>query len=110
MVAPGEVISKFFRALGRIPGSISKSWTAALETGGGFLTATLIGWGIELFYGFTLAGFVGGIRIFCLLWFASGAAFFVGTIGGFLFGVPKAKTELDSAKTFLAASPSRVVS
>jgi len=24
-----------------------------------------------------------------LLWFASGAAFFAGTIGGFLFGVPK---------------------
>ena len=66
--------------------------------------------GVELFYGFTLAGFVGGIRIFCLLWFASGAAFFVGTIGGFLFGVPKAKTELDSAKTLLAASPSRIVS
>jgi hypothetical protein len=52
----------------------------------------------ELLYGLTLRGFVGGLRVFCILWFASGAAFFVGTIGGFLFGVPKARTEPGGAE------------
>jgi hypothetical protein len=30
-----------------------------------------------------------GVRTFCLLWFASAAAFFAGSILGFLFAVPK---------------------
>jgi hypothetical protein len=60
---------------------------------GGFLTATLIGWAVELLYGISSQGIVDGIRVFCLLWFASGAAFFIGTIAGFLFGVPRANVE-----------------
>jgi hypothetical protein len=58
--------------------------------GSGFLTAVAGGWGIELLYGLTAEPDLrSGIRTFCLLWFASAAAFFAGTTGGFLFGVPK---------------------
>jgi hypothetical protein len=58
--------------------------------GWGFLSAVAGGWGIELAYGITAElDLRSGLRTFCLLWFASGAAFFVGTIAGFLFGVPK---------------------
>jgi len=59
-------------------------------TGSGFLLAVFFAWFIELIYGLTAeAALVPGLRTFTLLWFASGAAFFVGTVGGFLFGVPK---------------------
>jgi hypothetical protein len=74
-----------------VPGWISQSWAAASTKSGGFLTGALVGWAFELVYGLSSAGLIGGVRIFCLLWFASGAAFFVGTIAGFLFGVPKAR-------------------
>jgi hypothetical protein len=74
-------------------GAISQSWERATLTTGGFLTATLIGWFVEFLYGISSqATFLGALRVFCLLWFASGAAFFLGTMGGFLFGVPKART------------------
>jgi hypothetical protein len=59
--------------------------------GWGFLGAVVGAWGVELAFGITAEPDLrSGLRTFCLLWFASGAAFFVGTIGGFLFGVPKA--------------------
>ena len=59
--------------------------------GWGFLGAVMFGWLIELVYGFSAETlFRSGVRTFCILWFASGAAFYAGTIGGFLFGVPKA--------------------
>jgi hypothetical protein len=59
-------------------------------SGRGFLASVFGGWGIELIYGLTAEHDLrSGIRTFSLLWFASGAAFFAGTIGGFLFGVPK---------------------
>jgi hypothetical protein len=56
----------------------------------GFLAAVIFAWFIELLYGLSAEqGAWSSLRTFCLLWFASGAAFFAGTIGGFLFGVPK---------------------
>jgi hypothetical protein len=59
-------------------------------SGRGFLASVFGGWGIELIYGLSAEHDLrSGIRTFSLLWFASGAAFFAGTIGGFLFGVPK---------------------
>lgn len=59
--------------------------------GWGFLAAVMFGWLIELVYGLSAETlFWSGVRTFSILWFASGAAFFAGTIGGFLFGVPKA--------------------
>jgi hypothetical protein len=79
--------------LARIPKLISQSWAATTSETGGFLTATLIGWAVELVYGIASQGIVDGIRVFCLLWFASGAAFFIGTIAGFLFGIPRANAE-----------------
>lgn len=90
-MAEREGIWNVVGGLTRLPRTIARSWNSAEERGGGFLTATLIGWAIEFLYGVTVQGLVGGIRVFCLLWFASGGAFFVGTIVGFLFGVPKAK-------------------
>jgi hypothetical protein len=58
--------------------------------GRGFLTATIFAWFIELLYGLSAEQqLLSGLRTFSLLWFASGAAFMAGTIGGFLFGVPK---------------------
>jgi hypothetical protein len=70
----------------------------------------LIGWVLELIYGVTSQGLeggfghglVGGLRVFCLLWFASGAAFFIGTIGGLLFGVPKTRVAPSGAETLSA--------
>jgi hypothetical protein len=98
-------ISRFCRILALIPRKISRSWESAYESSGGFLTATLIAWAVELAYGLTSQQeFLGGIRVFCLLWFASGAAFFVGTIAGFLFGVPRARTE-PASKGRSAAAP-----
>jgi hypothetical protein len=68
-------------------------FTAGNLTGGGLLSAVIFGWFIELLYGLSTEQVVwSGLRTFCLLWFASAAAFFVGTIGGFLFGVPKIMT------------------
>jgi hypothetical protein len=59
--------------------------------GRGFLAAVIFGWFIELWYGVSAEeSWWSSWRTFCLLWFASGAAFFAGAIGGFLFGVPKA--------------------
>ena len=59
-------------------------------SGWGFIAAVLFGWGIEFLYGYVVEPDLrSGVRTFTLLWFASGAAFFAGTIGGFLFGVPK---------------------
>lgn len=76
----------------RSPGSGS----GFIETSGGFLFTVLIAWMIELTYGLVCEGWPGGLRIFCILWFASGAAFFIGTIGGFLFGIPKARPQWQS--------------
>jgi hypothetical protein len=73
--------------------AISQSWERTTSTTGGFLTATLLGWFVQFLYGLsTQPTILGAVRVFSLLWFASGAAFFVGTIGGFLFGVPKVRT------------------
>jgi hypothetical protein len=59
--------------------------------GWGFLAAVIFGWFIELSYGISAElDWPSRARTFCLLWFASGAAFFAGSTGGFLFGVPKA--------------------
>jgi hypothetical protein len=101
VTALGDGIFAFFRALGRLPRSIVEGWQSTSTQSGGFLTATLIGWGVELVYGLVSQGLIGGVRVFCLLWFASGAAFFVGTIAGFLFGVPKARTV--SSRTLLGS-------
>jgi hypothetical protein len=75
--------------------------------GRGFLTATIFAWFIELLYGLSAEQQVlSGLRTFCLLWFASGAAFMAGTIGGFLFGVPKmASTPANFASTNPASTP-----
>lgn len=55
-----------------------------------FMISVAGGWFVELVYGLAAEQQVrAGIRTFCLLWFGSAAAFFAGTIGGFLFGVPK---------------------
>lgn len=59
-----------------------------------FMIAVAGGWLIEGLYGFAAEpdGHA-SIRTFCLLWFASAAAFFAGTISGFLFAVPKAASD-----------------
>jgi len=63
-----------------------------------YILAVIIGWGIEGLYGYVAESDLKlSIRTFCLLWFASGAAFFAGTIGGFLFGVPKVESKPDQA-------------
>ena len=68
-------------------GSSGEPWFA----GWGFLISVFGGWGIELLYALVAEPTWGaGFRTFCILWFASAAAFFAGTSGGFLFGVPKA--------------------
>ena len=59
-----------------------------------YILAVIIGWVIEFLYGCMAESDVkSSLRTFCLLWFASGAAFFAGTIGGFLFGVPKVESK-----------------
>jgi hypothetical protein len=73
------------------------------EKSGFFIPSVLIAWSFELLYGFTSAGWLMGLRIFAILWFGSGAAFFVGSIVGFVFGVPK------SRPTSLSASAGSVV-
>ena len=58
--------------------------------GTGFLASLFFAWFIQALYASSVSDGLGlAVRTFCLLWFASGAAFFVGTIAGFLFGVPK---------------------
>ena len=55
-----------------------------------FMLAVMGGWGIEFVYAYAAEPDLWtALRTFSLLWFASGAAFFGGTIAGFLFGVPK---------------------
>ena len=76
--------------LSRLLSAISGIFGDATFAGRGFLLSVALGWGIELLYGLTAESDLrSGLRTFSLLWFASGAAFFAGTIGGFLFGVPK---------------------
>jgi len=59
-----------------------------------YILAVILGWVIEFLYGCMAESDVkSSLRTFCLLWFASGAAFFAGTIGGFLFGVPKVESK-----------------
>jgi hypothetical protein len=60
------------------------------EGGKGFLTAVIFGWLIEFVFAVSAEQYWWPtFRTFCLLWFASGGAFFAGAMGGFLFGVPK---------------------
>jgi hypothetical protein len=55
-----------------------------------FMISVAGGWLVELTYGLVSENSIStGLRTFCLLWFASAAAFFGGTIAGFLFAVPK---------------------
>lgn len=57
----------------------------------GFMIAIFIGWGVGLIFSLcSQEGFLDGIRVFCLLWLTSGAAFFTGSMTGFIFGFPKA--------------------
>lgn len=63
-----------------------------------FMISVAGGWVVELVYCFVSeAQFLEGIRTFCLLWLASAAAFFCGTIIGFLFAVPKSLSSPDTA-------------
>ncbi|QPF86358.1 hypothetical protein IC762_08775 [Bradyrhizobium genosp. L] len=56
-----------------------------------YIYSVMGGWIVEAVYGMMAeADYRTGIRTFCLLWFASAAAFFAGTISGFLFSIPKA--------------------
>jgi len=78
------------RAASRSRLQAAKAHGIKLFSGWGFIAAVAIGWGIEFLYGVSAEPDLrSGLRTFSLLWFASGAAFFAGTIGGFLFGVPK---------------------
>ncbi len=59
---------------------------------GGFVAAVVMTWGVQLLYGFSSQpDWKSGLRAFSVIWFAGGAAFFVGSFFGFLFGVPKLK-------------------
>jgi len=96
---PGaESKSTFERILHRI----GSPWRGDAATSGGLLATVLIAWGVELLFGLSTQGFPSGLRVFCILWFASGAAFFVGTIMGFVFGMPKTRS---SSEAELAAGP-----
>jgi hypothetical protein len=61
------------------------------EKSGFFILTVLIAWVIELVYGLSISNQKDGFRIFAILWFGSGASFFIGTIFGFLFGIPKSR-------------------
>ena len=77
--------------LWRGPKNFFKKFSDERFAGWGFLLSVFGGWGVEFAYGIVAEPDLrSGLRTFCLLWFASAAAFFAGTSGGFLFGVPKA--------------------
>lgn len=60
---------------------------------GGLLAAVVLGWLFEFLFGLgTQPTILSALRVFCVLWFVSGAAFFVGTIAGFLFGIPRTRS------------------
>jgi hypothetical protein len=62
----------------------------------GLLAAVGIGWIFEfLFAYFSQPTLTDATRVFSLLWLTSGAAFFVGGITGFVFGVPRTRTADD---------------
>lgn len=74
----------------QLPAVIRSIFGEGKFAGWGFLGAVALGWVFEFAYGMSAeTSWDARLRTFCLLWFASGAAFFTGTIGGFLFGVPK---------------------
>lgn len=58
---------------------------------GFFILTVLVAWILELIYGLSSSSWPDGLRTFTILWFGSGAAFFLGSIGGFLFGIPKSQ-------------------
>lgn len=86
---------------------ISEGWQGSVESSGGFIPTVLIAWVLELVYGLACDSSIGGLRIFCILWFASGAAFFLGTIAGFLFGIPKARSQASALATNPLPAPGR---
>jgi len=89
---PNEPAGGVFGFLVRPFSHTSEAWARSVEVSGGFIPTVIIAWVLEFIYGLTCEGWLGGVRIFCILWFVSGAAFFMGTIGGFLFGIPKARS------------------
>ncbi len=65
------------------------------------MISIFIAWLIEFVYSLSSEPTWGrGVSVFCILWFASGAAFFIGTIMGFIFGFPKARTKGMSASGY----------
>lgn len=64
-----------------------------------FMASVVGGWVIEALYSFAAeTDRWAALRTFCLLWFASAAAFFGGAILGFLFAVPKSLSIPDGPK------------
>jgi putative flippase GtrA len=56
----------------------------------GLIGAVVVGWFFEALFTFNSQNSQSeALRAFAVLWFASGAAFFLGTFLGFLFGIPK---------------------
>jgi hypothetical protein len=56
----------------------------------GIIAAVIVGWLVEFSYAAAaLDDWASIVTAFCVLWFASGASFFVGAIAGFIFGVPR---------------------
>ncbi len=59
-----------------------------------FMVAVFLGWGVEAAFSYaSQPNPADRLRAFCVLWFGSGAAFFAGTIMGFIFGFPKTRAK-----------------
>src|SRR5436305_527583 len=85
---------------------LGRLWDTALLNSGGFLVAVVIAWIVELIFSLASSSSIRiGIANFCVLWFVSGAAFFVGTISGVLFGLPRA--QIESARSLEDGNSSR---
>jgi hypothetical protein len=75
--------------------------SSGLITGRQFLLYLLGGWLVQLVFSFSQPDpgasfsdyFLSGLHSFCVLWFVGSGGYFLGVLGGFLFGFPKAKFE-----------------